>query len=464
MSRGLAQQVATAIAKGLAPLVRGFLKRQLSAPLPSGPHRSSAKLPFTAQRQPPSPAPLPPPPPPTPSAAANAALVLLGLSASFTLGYFAATQASPASPAPQPASSAASGAALPRPAEPHSLGTDVLQHLRLGLGYTAAYDACTRNPRWVAERLTPASLAVHAARGEEAFQEERALPPARRARLAAYVNSGWDRGHLAAAAAHRSSASELADTFSLANCAPQHPSLNRDLWARLEKWSRELVRPAAGAGAGAAEARPHRTWGAVHVVTGPLYLPSLAQPPSRPASPAPAPASASAPAFAFSHAAIGAPLQWVSVPTHFFKVVLALEGEAEGGGGSSGGAGSAAVAAFLVPNAAMPASTPLAAHVVPLTLLEAVSGLSFFPQALGEEDKAAVDAEASAACTPVKNAAALLLGGRAELLPSAFLRMAALEAPPGKRRERKEHGGSGSIAPATAAPARVRHLCTLTSC
>jgi endonuclease G len=282
--------------------------------------------------------------------------------------------------------------APPQPVEgtledPFALGTGALRHKHMGLGYSAEYDATTRNPRWVAEHMTAASLAKNAQREGSEFHEETSLPPGRRARLSAYVGSGYDRGHLAAAAAHRSSPIELADTFTLANVAPQDPKLNREYWARLEKWTRELV--AAGSGSGSGSSAPTleggggKTWDNVHVITGPLYLPS----------PASSSSSAPHPHYEYKFPALGAPLQWVAVPTHFFKVLVAYDG-------SNPTASALAAAAFVLPNAPVSSATPLASFAVPLGVLEAVSGLSFFPGALGEEDKAALDGSVSRAAVP----------------------------------------------------------------
>jgi hypothetical protein len=60
----------------------------------------------------------------------------------------------------------------------------------------------------------------------------------------------------------------------------------------------------------------------------------------------------------------------VHVPTHFFKVVLCEDSEGK----------TAFAAAFVLPNAPIPPETSLERFVAPLSLLESVSGLSFFNQ------------------------------------------------------------------------------------
>lgn len=79
-----------------------------------------------------------------------------------------------------------------------------------------------------------------------------------RARNHDYKQSGFDRGHLAAAGNHRLCQEYADETFVLSNIAPQvGAGFNRDAWNNLEKYVRKL-------------ARMHKN---VYVCTGPLYLP-----------------------------------------------------------------------------------------------------------------------------------------------------------------------------------------------
>ena len=64
---------------------------------------------------------------------------------------------------------------------------------------------------------------------------------------------------------------------------------------------------------------------------------------------------------------LGEAPELVGVPTHFFKVILATSPETK----------AVAAAAFVLPNAPIPADTPLEKFAVPLERLEAASGLSF---------------------------------------------------------------------------------------
>jgi len=216
-------------------------------------------------------------------------------------------------------------------------------------GMVTSYDARTRNPRWVLERLTRESVNGGSKRKDE-FSEDSSIPGRFRARLADYRRSGFDRGHLAPAADFKSSDRAMAATFSLANISPQvGVGFNRDYWARVEKYVRDLV----------------KSNDVVTVVTGPLWVPVRDEDG----------------AWRVTHGMIGdsgSPSRMVAIPTHFFKAVLAEKA-------LGGGKGTISVACFAVPNAIVPAETPLARFAVPLHLVEEIAGLPLFPRTLSDD-------------------------------------------------------------------------------
>ncbi len=214
------------------------------------------------------------------------------------------------------------------------------------------------------------------------FVEDTALDERFRSRLEDFRGSGYDRGHLAPAADHKRSQTQLEETFSLSNISPQvGAGMNRDYWARLEKYVKDLT----------------KRFDDVHVITGPLFLPQPRDGRWR-----------------MQHDFIGEPPRLVSVPTHFFKVILAR--------GGKGGAGGDAFAAFVVPNAPVPPDTPLTRCVVPLRELEEAAGLKFFPaaEALRSEEAREALAEAEhawlAAAQPERHAQPLIGDGKRRLL------------------------------------------------
>ncbi len=99
---------------------------------------------------------------------------------------------------------------------------------------------CTGSAYWVAEIVTPDTLQGTATRRDR-WTPDAHLPAALRANESDYRTSGYDRGHLAAAANHGQPAAKDA-TFNLANAVPQLPAVNRGPMRWLEESLREKVR------------------------------------------------------------------------------------------------------------------------------------------------------------------------------------------------------------------------------
>jgi endonuclease G, mitochondrial len=126
------------------------------------------------------------------------------------------------------------------------------------------------------------------------------------------------------------------ETFFLSNMCPQVGSgFNRDYWAHFEDFCRRLT---------------HK-YPSVRIVTGPLYLPSL-HPDGK---------------WRVSYEVVGNPPN-VAVPTHFFKVIVAEDGQV---------GGNVAVGAFVLPNAVIHNDTKLTEFLVPMGFVERASGLEF---------------------------------------------------------------------------------------
>jgi len=121
----------------------------------------------------------------------------------------------------------------------------------------------------------------------------------------------FDRGHMAPAADFEPGSPQRAASFSMANISPQHRELNRGWWAGLEAWTRQLL------------AGPFQE---LLVVTGPVFAPTALDG-----------------QWLQLHRTLGRFPRLVTVPSHFFKVVVAVRAGSE----------ELAVAAFLVPNAAV---------------------------------------------------------------------------------------------------------------
>lgn len=245
-------------------------------------------------------------------------------------------------PGPMPATSPIiqAATAIP-PVDPNGLFQygfpGPISDLRATPSLTSAFDRRTRNPHWVAEHITPASLAVsNGNRKHSAFTEDESIPAPFRAKLHDYLRSGYDRGHQVPAADAKWSQEAMNATFALSNMCPQvGDGFNRDYWAHFEDFCRRLT---------------HR-YPSVRIVTGPLYLPQRG----------------SDGKWRVSYEVIGSPPN-VAVPTHFYKVIFGEEGTT---------GGNVALGAFVLPNAPIANERPLREFEVPLEIVERASGLEF---------------------------------------------------------------------------------------
>lgn len=100
-------------------------------------------------------------------------------------------------------------------------GLPGLSQLRSRDSYVLCYDPRARSALWVVERLDAAALRGSSERAACDFREDDSVHPYHRASNADYRGSGFDRGHLAAAANHKWSQKAMGDTFYLSNIAPQ---------------------------------------------------------------------------------------------------------------------------------------------------------------------------------------------------------------------------------------------------
>lgn len=242
-----------------------------------------------------------------------------------------------------------------------------------------AFDRRTKNPCYVLEKIDSATASPEAkdssARrtGKETFYEEKSLIPYHRSRNSYYKNSGFDRGHLAPVAdftaffkSNEDASNTLQlvnDTFNLCNASPQYPSFNRNIWANVEQFGRNIIKEELSENLSA------------YIITGPVYLPStlVSRPPSTPSL-----TKIEKSIFQYSHLGIGSPPCIVCVPTHFFKIIAIV---------SKDDNTVAKAAAFVLPNKEFSITDgviSLDSYIVTLEDLEAVTGLEFFHQMFGK--------------------------------------------------------------------------------
>jgi len=187
------------------------------------------------------------------------------------------------------------------------------------LGYTLSYNEKYEQANWVAYELTANETDKIVGRSND-FRPDTEVRTGS-ADNADYINSGYDRGHLAPAADMGWSAQAMQESFFYSNMSPQTPSFNRGIWKRLEEQVRQWA------------ADNH----AIYVVTGPVLKPNLPT---------------------IGH-------DKVAVPNHYYKVILDYtQPELKGIG-------------FIMPNTSSTLS--ISNYAVSIDSVETVTGINFFP-------------------------------------------------------------------------------------
>ncbi|KAL7828831.1 hypothetical protein SRHO_G00324650 [Serrasalmus rhombeus] len=216
-------------------------------------------------------------------------------------------------------------------------GFPSLSNIKSRESYVTSYDPRCRTAAWVIEQLTPETLSGPSDRKLCDFKEDDSVHVYHRSSNGDYKGSGFDRGHLAAAANHKWSQKAMEDTFYLSNVAPQNPHLNQNAWNNLEKYCRSLT----------------KQYQNVFVCSGPLYLPRQELDGK----------------MYVKYQVIGK--NHVAVPTHFFKVVI-LENRR----------GEVELRPYVMPNMPVDEKIPLERFLVPIESIERASGLLFVPNIL----------------------------------------------------------------------------------
>lgn len=201
--------------------------------------------------------------------------------------------------------------------------------------FILSYDRRNRTAHWVLEHLTPEKVTKvdGVDRGNMKFKEDESFHSYHRATNKDYAGSGYDRGHLAAAANHRQSEKAMNQTFILSNVSPQvGEGFNRGAWNNLEKYVRGIARNVPN----------------TYVCSGPLYLPR----------------KESDGKLYVKYEVIGD--NNVAVPTHFFKIVV-IENKK----------GQLELLSYVMPNQPLP-ETKMSNYLVPIEAIERASGLNFF--------------------------------------------------------------------------------------
>lgn len=222
-----------------------------------------------------------------------------------------------------------------RQSEIMRFGYPSFKNIKAKNDYVLSYNRRLRLANWVAEHLTARNVYNRDLdRGKCDFAQDPTIHPLFSTSNEDYRMSGYDRGHLAAAANHRSSQDSMCATFFLSNMSPQVGSgFNRDAWEHLEKYSRHLT----------------RFYKNVYVITGPLFLPKLEADNQ----------------LYVKYKLIG--INRIAVPTHFFKIILGETNDNQ-----------LEMQSYILPNQPINEKTPLHMFQVPADTIEKASGLIVF--------------------------------------------------------------------------------------
>lgn len=194
-------------------------------------------------------------------------------------------------------------------------------------GYALGWSKQLKQPLWVQHVLTAEEASATNAPRSNAFKVDPSVECS--STPSDYARSGYDKGHLAPAADMHWSQQAMDDSFFMSNMSPQTPMLNRQLWAKLESWTRKQA----------------KVEQCVIVVSGPICTNS-------------------------SPKKIGK--SGVVVPDAFFKVVLDATPPCK-------------VAAFIAPNLHSSLSSDIYSCTSTVDEVEALSRLQLLPKAFKED-------------------------------------------------------------------------------
>ena len=187
-------------------------------------------------------------------------------------------------------------------------------------GFAVSYNEDKLVPNWVTYELTDAEASAKDVSRTDEFMPDPSVK-GRQGDTRDYSNSGYDRGHMAAAADMKWDYDAMVESFYLSNTAPQNRQLNAGLWLELEQKCRYWA----------------KKYGKVWITCGPVFLYD-------------------------EYSTIGQ--NGVAVPDLFFKCVcMKVDGEYT-------------MAAFLFPNSEC--TGELTGYIFPVAAAEAVTGCQYF--------------------------------------------------------------------------------------
>ena len=121
--------------------------------------------------------------------------------------------------------------------------------------YVVSYNKDTRQPNWVAWRLTAAHTDGPVPRPMTAWHDDKEVPQPR-AYYQDYRGTRWDRGHMCPAGDNKWDSTAMYESFLMTNACPQDKALNSGVWNQIEMDCRQWA----------------RRYGEIVIVCGPIFL------------------------------------------------------------------------------------------------------------------------------------------------------------------------------------------------
>ena len=138
------------------------------------------------------------------------------------------------------------GRVLPRTEIPHA----IVCNKEFAVGYSTRMKV----PLFVVQKLTAENVTSPTQLDSATFRVDPRFPKEAQAALSDYVNSGFDRGHMAPFEDHNHNRDAALETMFMTNIVPQNSSNHRGIWRVLETQVRNMTLE-----------------GDVYVITGPIF-------------------------------------------------------------------------------------------------------------------------------------------------------------------------------------------------
>ncbi|OAF67633.1 hypothetical protein A3Q56_04631 [Intoshia linei] len=203
--------------------------------------------------------------------------------------------------------------------------------------YSVYYDTMNRIPRWAMEHITKASLKGKGNRKHSKFGADSInVPKLFQSDRNDFRGGSLSRGHMVPAGDMKLSQKSMDDTFFYTNIVPQNIDNNTGYWNQIESFCRQLT----------------NDFKDVYIISGPLFVPYFDSKDNE---------------TYIKYKMNGK--NNVAVPTHLFKIIVGVNKEND-----------IYTANVVVPNEKINSKKKLTDFVVPIEMIEKLTGFVFFPK------------------------------------------------------------------------------------